>query len=717
MKNLLRCTVWFFCSFVAVSATAKVTLVDPQDLAASAEQKRATELITHFIRRYHYRNRQLDDDLSEAIYERYLEALDPNRIYFLASDIEQFSGYQLRLDDALMSAELKAPFQMFRRMRQRLEERSRFAVRQLEEEFDFNVDEEYLLDRSEAPWARDAAELDDIWRKRVKNDALSLHLAGKAPDEIKDLLRKRYERLATRIGQFDSDDVYQTFINSYTASIEPHTSYLSPRTSETFRIRMSLSLEGIGAALQTENEHTVVRRIIPGGPADLSKQLTADDRITGVGQSREPIVDVVGWRLADVVDLIRGPKGSLVRLEVLPKGTPIDGQTRVIELVRNTIKLEEQAAQKSFIEISGDSGPARIAVIKVPTFYTDFDAREHGKREFRSTTRDVRKLIRELEDEGISGIVIDLRGNGGGSLAEATELSGLFIPSGPIVQVRDTSGRVTVNDDPDPKLVYAGPLAVLVDRNSASASEIFAGAIQDYRRGIVLGEPTFGKGTVQRLVDLSRFSKNEDANLGQLKFTIAQFFRINGESTQHRGVVPDIVFPTAIDIEEMGERSLENALPWASVRPARFVASTMNPKVVEAARLRHEARIREDAGFTYLLEEAEAVRRARERKKVSLLEAERRQTRENIEQEGLDRLNRYRAARGLPALKSLEDEAEEDAAREDEDEDEENVADDVLRSEAAHILADMIKLSRRQPLMTLHQDAPRDPPAGTALNE
>jgi carboxyl-terminal processing protease len=711
MKILLRCTVWLFCGFLVASAAAKVTLVDPVELMASSEQKRATELITHFIRRYHYRNRQLDNDLSEAIYDRYLEALDPNRIYFLASDIEEFSRYQYRLDDALMSAELMAPFEMFRRMRQRLEERSRFAVQLLNGEIDFSVDEVFLLDRSEAPWAGSVDDMNEIWRKRVKNDALSLHLAGKNQMEISDLLRKRYERLATRIGQFDSDDVYQTFINSYTASIEPHTSYFSRRASDNFKIRMSLSLEGIGAALQTENEHTVVRRIIPGGPADLSKQLSADDRITGVGQNREPIVDVVGWRLADVVDLIRGPKGSLVRLEVLPKGTPPDGRSRVVELVRNTIKLEEQAAQKSVIELSDDSGPARIAVIKVPTFYTDFDARENGKREFRSTTRDVRRLIKELEEEGINGIVIDLRGNGGGSLAEATELSGLFIRSGPIVQVRDTSGRVTVNDDPDPKLVYAGPLAVLVDRNSASASEIFAGAIQDYRRGIVLGEPTFGKGTVQRLVDLSRFSKDEEANLGQLKFTIAQFFRINGESTQHRGVVPDIVFPTATDIEEIGERSLENALPWASVRPARFIASGLNPKAVEAARLRHEARVRADAGFMYLLDEADAVRRARDQKMVSLLAAKRRAVREKNEQESLERLNRYRMARSLPVLESLEDTGDEDTEREDEDQEDENVADDVLRKEAAHILGDLIKLSRREPLMTLNQDSAREPPA------
>ncbi|MED5228361.1 MAG: S41 family peptidase, partial [Pseudomonadota bacterium] len=427
------------------------------------------------------------------------------------------------------------------------------------------------FNRSTSPWPTDQAQLDDIWRRRVKNDYLSLKLAGQPHDDILKTLGNRYRQLSRRTKQITSTDVFETFVNAYIASVEPHTSYFSPRSTENFKIRMSLSLEGIGAVLQTENEYTVVRRVVAGGPAELSQLLNAGDRIIGVGQNKErPLVDVIGWRLDDVVDLIRGPKNTVVRLRILPLQEGPDASGRIISIVRDTIRLEEQAAQKSVISVERDDHVYRMGVIDLPTFYVDFDGRSSGKTDYRSTTRDVARLVKELQAENTDGLIIDLRGNGGGALTEATTLTGLFIEQGPIVQVKNAKGRIEIKRDSDPTIVYRGTLAVLVDGNSASASEIFAGAIQDYGRGIVIGEPTYGKGTVQNLVDLDRYARNKDEKLGQLKFTIAQFFRINGDSTQHRGVVPDILLPTARDDAERGERGLENALPWQQVAPTRY---------------------------------------------------------------------------------------------------------------------------------------------------
>lgn len=663
-----------------LQATAPSTDLDA--LRPTPQQQRATELIMHFIEHYHYKQTHLDDTQSAEILEKYLEKLDPNRSYFLAEDIASFSVYQNRLDDALLDAQLEPAYDIFKVFRVRVDERVKFATNLLNRDFDFEVDEEYVFDRSDAPWAADQTELNEIWRKRVKNNFLSLRLAGHNDDEIGDTLRKRYQQLATRIHQTDTNDIYQLFMNSYAASLEPHTAYFSPRTSENFEISMRLSLEGIGAVLQLDNEFTLVRRIVPGGPADESGQLHAEDRIIGVGQGMEgPIVDVVGWRLDDIVDLIRGPKGSVIRLQILPKGKGPEESSKIITLTRNEIKLEEQAAQKSVIEIPNGDTVTRIGVINIPTFYMDFTARARGDKDYRSTTRDVRRLIRELTEEGIDGIVIDLRGNGGGSLSEATELTGLFIESGPIVQVKDATGRIEINEDPDPTILYAGPLAVLVDRHSASASEIFAAAIQDYRRGIIIGEPTFGKGTVQNLYDLDEFDQSNEGGLGRLKATVAQFFRINGDSTQHRGVIPDIVFPTAIASDDQGERALDNALPWDKVQPAKFTPQRAPIDNFAVARERHTNRIQDDPGFHYLLEESQTYQETLSKTSVSLLEAQRRADREASEEQQRERENQFRIARGLEPL------AIDDADAED------NEAEppfDVLLNETAHILQDLI---------------------------
>jgi len=618
------CWSYFLACVLALSCVSTYAEIAP--LRALPGHQRAVELINYFIQRYHYRTAQLNDDLSSQILDRYIETLDANRSYFLASDLERFEQMRFRVDDYLRKQELDPIFELFDLYRKRAIDRAEYSMRVLSEGFDLDIAESFRFNRSTSPWPTDQAQLDDIWRRRVKNDYLSLKLAGQPHDDILKTLGNRYRQLSRRTRQITSTDAFETFINAYIASVEPHTSYFSPRSTENFKIRMSLSLEGIGAVLQTENEYTVVRRVVAGGPAELSQLLNAGDRIIGVGQDAErPLVDVIGWRLDDVVDLIRGPKNTVVQLRILPLQEGPDARARIISIVRDTIRLEEQAAQKSVISVERRDQEYRIGVIDLPTFYVDFDGRSSGKTDYRSTTRDVARLVKELQAENTDGLIIDLRGNGGGALTEATTLTGLFIEKGPIVQVKDAKGRVRVKHDSDPAIVYRGALAVLVDGNSASASEIFAGAIQDYGRGIVIGEPTYGKGTVQNLVDLDRYARNKDEKLGQLKFTIAQFFRINGDSTQHRGVVPDILLPTARDDTERGERGLENALPWQQVASTRYSPfdqadlSAALPKI----RSLHQTRVADDPGFEFLLSNQSLDNEIAALGEVSLLESKR----------------------------------------------------------------------------------------------
>ena len=618
------CWSYFLAFILALSCVSTYAEIAP--LRALPGHQRAVELINYFIERYHYRTAQLNDDLSSQILDRYIETLDANRSYFLASDLERFEQMRFRVDDYLRKQELDPIFELFDLYRKRAIDRAEYSMRVLSEGFDLNIAESFRFNRSTSPWPTDQAQLDDIWRRRVKNDYLSLKLAGQPHDDILKTLGNRYRQLSRRTRQITSTDAFETFINAYIASVEPHTSYFSPRSTENFKIRMSLSLEGIGAVLQTENEYTVVRRVVAGGPAELSQLLNAGDRIIGVGQDEErPLVDVIGWRLDDVVDLIRGPKNTVVQLRILPLQEGPDARGRIISIVRDTIRLEEQAAQKSIISVERGDQEYRIGVIDLPTFYVDFDGRSSGKTDYRSTTRDVARLVKELQAENTDGLIIDLRGNGGGALTEATTLTGLFIEKGPIVQVKDAKGRVRVKHDSDPTIAYRGTLAVLVDGNSASASEIFAGAIQDYGRGIVIGESTYGKGTVQNMVELDRYARNKDAKLGQLKFTTAQFFRINGDSTQHRGVVPDILLPTARDDSERGERGLENALPWQQVASTRYSPfdqadlSAALPKI----RSLHQTRVADDPGFEFLLSNQTLDNEIAALGEVSLLESRR----------------------------------------------------------------------------------------------
>lgn len=669
---------------VASLAIAAPRPVPLSELFPTQPQSKTALVINKVLERYHYRKVNLDDAFARSVLDNYLKALDPGRSFFIARDVDRFNSGARRLDDNLRRGELDAAFDIFRVYRMRVDERVAYALQLLDRDFDFTVDETYVFDRSKSPWAKDDAELNEIWRQRVKNDFLSLRIAGKTDGEIRDRLRQRYDGLARRIQQFTGDDVFQTFMNAYTETLEPHTSYMSPATSENFDISMKLSLEGIGAVLRSDNEFTVIQRTIPGGPARESGQVFSGDRILGVGQGLDGrIEDVVGWRLQDVVDRIRGPKGSVVRLQLLPQSALSNGKPREVSLVRNEIKLEDQAAKSFVIDRMPNAPGVRIGVIELPAFYRDFEAETRGKNDFRSTTRDVRRLVAELTGQGVDGIVIDLRGNGGGSLAEATALTGLFIDTGPVVQVKDAFGKVEVERDPEPGVAYQGPLAVLVDRDSASASEIFAGAIQDYGRGLVIGEPTFGKGTVQTLVDLNRYVPGDASDLGRLRLTMAEFFRVSGGSTQLKGVEPDIRFPSADDISEYGERSLSNPLPWARIEAAdyrRFGSS--NPANLSR---QSAARVARDPGFKMLESRARAMKEAQDQTIVSLRESDRRAESKRRERLFKDEQDRFLRSRGINPV-------DEDAEQVDEEalDAQRNAIARIQVEEAARVLADSI---------------------------
>jgi len=588
----------------------------------------ATRFLTHF----HYKPMPLDDAMSEKVYKRYLDALDGDKLFFTQSDVAKFDAWKDKLDDAIYDQDLAGPYAIFNVYEQRVAERVAYARSLLAKGFDFSKDESYDYDREKATWAKDDAEVNDLWRKRIKNDWLRLKLAGKADKDIRDTLDKRYANYIDRVRQLNSEDVFQTFMNAYASSIEPHTNYLGPRASENFDIAMKLSLEGIGAVLQREDDYTAIREIVPGGPAALSKQLKVGDRVVGVGQGENgQITDVVGWRLDDVVDKIRGAKDTTVRLEVLPADAGPDGKHFTLSLVRKKVSIEEQAAKKSVIEVGKGEQMRRIGVISLPTFYQDFEARRRGDKDYKSATRDVEKLLGELKADKVDGVIVDLRNNGGGSLAEATDLTGLFIDKGPVVQVKNASGQIEENSDENPGMAWDGPLAVLVNRGSASASEIFAAAIQDYGRGVIIGEPTFGKGTVQNLVDLDEVAHNEKPTFGEVKMTIAQFFRINGGSTQLRGVTPDISFPLTVDAKDFGESSYDNALPWTSIAPANYKPVADIKGVVPMLIQRHDARTAANVDWKNLEADLADARALRAQKTISLNETVRRKERDEQE--------------------------------------------------------------------------------------
>jgi len=622
----------------------------PGALVPLPEHETTTRHILKALRERHYVYQLLDDESSTLVFDEYLSDLDPSKSYLSQDDIDRFAALRLNLDNALRRGDLAPAFDIFNLYQSRVHDRLTWIIGQLRlglDQYDFTVDEELNLDRKGEPWAANQKALDDLWRQRIKNDVLNLKMAGKELDSIADLLLKRYENRLNGSRQTRSDDVYQLFINALAKTYDPHTQYFSPTTAENFNINMSLSLEGIGAVLSVEDEYTKIVSLVPAGPADKSKALKPSDRITAVGQGPEgELVDVIGWRLDDVVALIRGKKDTVVRLEVLPANAMDTFSSKVVSIVRNKVELEEQSAQADIIDIEHFGNPLRIGVIDIPTFYIDFQALQDGDPNYRSTTRDVKRLLRELSEAAVDAIVLDLRNNGGGSLQEAKTLTGLFIDRGPTVQIRSKSDRVDVLTDRDHRIEYSGPLAILVNRLSASASEIVAGAIQDYGRGLVIGTQTFGKGTVQTLQPLLR---------GQLKMTQAKFYRISGESTQHRGIIPDILFPVDYDPESIGESTLDRPLPWDKITPALYRAKDdFNALLPELSRL-HAERVATDPEFQYVTAAYEYRKARRDRNSVTLNEAARQAEQSESKAFWLNLTNRKRVAQGLPEVASLEE--------------------------------------------------------------
>jgi carboxyl-terminal processing protease len=657
--------------------------------------------LVEVIEERHYASRRYDDILSAQHFVAYIDALDPQRMFFDAADIAEFSKWRLELDNAGRSGDLTPAFSMFDRYHQKLRQRLEIILGSLPEtlaQFDYSVEEYLVIDHSTMPWAEDPSELDDRWRKRLKNQALSLIMADKAPEEIPKTLERRYQNQLNRLDQYNAQDVFQIYANTLAEQYDPHTNYFSPRRAENFDINMSLSFEGIGAILQIDDEYAKVSRLVPAGPADKQGDLKPSDLIIGVGQGEDgPIEDVVGWRLDEIVDLIRGPRNTTVRLEVIPGKGKTD-QRRVVPIQRNEVKLEEQAAQKKVIEVEDEKqNTHRIGVIDIPAFYIDFEAYRRGDKNYRSTTRDVNRLIDELVAEGVEGLVIDLRDNGGGSLQEANQLTGLFIEYGPTVQIRSAESRVWRDGKRRRSNYYEGPLAVMINRLSASASEIFAGAIQDYGRGIVVGEQSFGKGTVQSLVPLQE---------GQLKITESKFYRISGDSTQHRGVIPDIDYPSVFDPTQIGESALDNALAWDQIAPARFNRYQDYDTILPGLMALHQQRAANDPDYRYLEDQVEMAREARKVSALPLQKSGRLAMRDEQEAKALAIENRRRAAKGQAPLESLisADEETEDALTlseeetgapsDDTDQSLENTGEDepsdVLLLETGRILVDAI---------------------------
>ncbi|HDS1050292.1 carboxy terminal-processing peptidase [Pseudomonas putida] len=643
--------------------------------------------VVELLKRHHYSKPPLDDARSVIIYDSYIKLLDPARSYFTAADIAEFDKWKTQFDDFLKSGNLDPGFTIYKRYLDRVKQRLDFALAELNkgvDKIDFTTKETLLIDRKDAPWMKNQAELDDLWRKRVKDEVLRQKIAGKEPKQIQETLIKRYKNQLTRLDQTRAEDIFQAYINTFAQSYDPHTNYLSPDNAENFDINMSLSLEGIGAVLQSDNDQVKIVRLVPAGPAAKTKQVAPADKIIGVAQGNKEMVDVVGWRLDEVVKLIRGPKGSVVRLEIIPaSNAPSDQTSKIVSITREAVKLEEQAAKKSVLKLKQDGRDYKLGIIEIPAFYLDFKAYRAGDPEYKSTTRDVKKLLTELQKEKVDGVVIDLRNNGGGSLQEATELTSLFIEKGPTVLVRNSDGRVDVLEDENPGAFYKGPLALLVNRLSASASEIFAGAMQDYHRALIIGGQTFGKGTVQTIQPL---------NHGELKLTLAKFYRVSGQSTQHQGVLPDIDYPSIIDTKEIGESALPEAMPWDTIRPVVKPAADPFRPFLAQLKAQHEARSDKDAEFTYIRDRLALTQKLMNEKTVSLNEQERRARHDSIESKQLALENTRRKAKGEEPLKELKKEDEDALPVEDENTKPE---DDAYLAETGRILIDYLSASTK----------------------
>ena len=675
------------------TAIAAALSTPPKDVTPNYHNAAVDQAITGQLQRYHYGDRTLNDAESGVIFDQYLQDLDPNKSYFLQSDIDSFSAHKAKLDDDIRTGTLQPAFDIFNVFQQRVDQRIQYALKQLDKEPDLTVKESYVFDRSKGPWAKDSTELDDAWRKRVKNDVIGLLLAGKTWPQAQETLRKRYQNFAYRNRQITGDDVFATFMNSYAHSMDPHTDYFPPVQAQNFQIQMSLKYVGIGASLTLDGEYVKVASLLPGGPADQDplKQLHAEDRITGVAQGDAEMTDVVGWRLEDVVALIRGQAGTQVRLQVLPAGAAPGMPEKTVKFTRGDVKLEAQAAHQKVLHVTQGKKDYKIGVITIPGFYEDVEARMSGQKDYTSTTHDVRKLLGELQAQKVDGVVIDLRNDGGGSLKEAEDLTGLFIPEGPVVQIRHADGDVQVDDeDEDDGVAYTGPLTVLVNRFTASAAEIFAAAVQDYHRGVVVGSVTYGKGTVQQLRDLNHFLSS-DSDAGQLKLTTDKFYRVNGSSTQEKGVEPDIALPALVDAKDFGESSNPTALPWDEIKPSDYTPLKSGlGAALPQLNADHNSRAATDPAWKLFMDGVHDLDQERAQTSISLVLTERQKLRAEDDAKRLATLNSWRKLKGLPAAATLE--AALKGATPNSggaDVDAEGIAPDVLLNATAAITADM----------------------------
>lgn len=669
--------------FVSVGASADTAKAAWAD---DSLQQSLTQEIVDVMQTQHFRKMRMDDSLSSMLLDNYLKVLDPNRMIFLQSDIDEFNKkYRAALDDDLQSGKLLSAEAIYQRYYDRFSSRLQWAIQQIEpmvKNETFTGEESIQVDRKKSPWPADKAAADALWTDYLKNDILNLRLADKPTENIGATLLRRYKSQLERLNRQTAMENYEVFINAYTELYDPHTNYMSPKTTEDFDITMALSLEGIGAVLEKEDENTKVSRLVTGGPADKEGELKAGDQITGIaqGQTGEEWEDVIGWPLDEVVDLIRGKAGTWVRLQIKRNGQIL---AKPVTIRREKVKLEDQAASQKVIEIpDAKTGKTlKIGVITIPAFYLDFDALRRGDADAKSTTRDVAKILNTLVAQQIDGVVIDLRNNGGGSLLEATQLTDLFIDQGPVVQILSADNHVDRRNRAVGTVNYNGPLVVLVNHLSASASEIFAGAIQDYQRGLIVGDQTFGKGTVQTLIPMKE---------GKLKITEAKFYRVSGDSTQHRGVVPDINFPALLPYSEIGESALEHALPWDKIQSAPHYRFADIPAFIPQLQADHERRMQNNVEYKALLERRDWMEALRNRKTLTLNFAKREQLKDSDDKQLIDFTNAVRAVKGEKPLKTIAD-VDDDAQKR---RDAKNPKDDFLLMESANILGDWIDLQK-----------------------
>jgi carboxyl-terminal processing protease len=674
LKRILVAT--FTAAVIACQATPKPQKVVEgiPNIMPDEKQSLVARQIVALIENYNYKKIVVNDSISSIVLDKYIKALDPYRNYFLASDIKDFEQFRTTLDDSFRDGDLSAPFYIFNIYSKRYNETLDYAMAHIKDKYDFNQQDTYVFNREKMPWVTSIATLNDIWKKKVKYELVNLKLAGTSDVKNAETLTKRYKNLKLQSSKLNNQDVFQLLMDAFTGAIDPHTNYFNPSNASQFNEQMSRSIEGIGAYLQSENDVLKIAEVTPGGPAYKSKQLHAGDRIIGVAQADGEFEDIIGWRLDNAVAKIKGPKGTVVRLKIIPVGHDMSSKPVIIEITREKIVMEDQSAKKEVKTIHTNGKPYKIGIINVPAFYIDSKAAIAKEANYKSTTRDVKLLIDTLKNKDkVDAIVMDLRGNGGGSLLEAIDLTGLFIDQGPVVQVKDQKGEVEVDSDENPGVAWSGPFGVLVDRTTASASEIFAGAIQDYGRGVIIGTQTYGKGTVQQPIDLNKLvnpsilerlaslvkldstgkpvQKAEVPQLGQINLTIAKFYRVNGSSTQHKGVMPDITLPSFYPMDKVGEDTEPSALPWDEIQKSDFVAvANLGTLKTELAKL-HETRMEKSLDYKILVQDIADMKKRNLETSVTLNEAKLKAEREVLEVKSLEKINKLRATRGLAPVK------------------------------------------------------------------